>query len=81
MDPPPTPDGVAPDDPAVIIWTSGTTGLPKGAWFDHRNLAAAVRTAGVMSEPFDRRIAASPWPMPDTWSSSGNSAPWGSPWS
>ena len=48
------------EDPAVIIWTSGTTGLPKGAWFDHRNLAAAVRTAGAMSAPFDRRISGIP---------------------
>jgi acyl-CoA synthetase (AMP-forming)/AMP-acid ligase II len=60
MGPPPSPDGIAPDDPAVIIWTSGTTGMPKGAWFDHRNLAAAVRTAGVMSQPFDRRISGVP---------------------
>jgi acyl-CoA synthetase (AMP-forming)/AMP-acid ligase II len=52
--------GTAPDDPAVIIWTSGTTGLPKGAWFDHRNLAAAVRTAGAMTQPFDRRISGVP---------------------
>ena len=51
---------VAPEDPVVIIWTSGTTGLPKGAWFDHRNLAAAVRTAGAMSQPFDRRISGVP---------------------
>ena len=60
VDHPPSPDGIGPNDPAVIIWTSGTTGMPKGAWFDHRNLAAAVRTAGVMSEPFDRRISGVP---------------------
>jgi acyl-CoA synthetase (AMP-forming)/AMP-acid ligase II len=55
-----SPAETAPDHPAVIIWTSGTTGLPKGAWFDHRNLAAAVRTAGVMTQPFDRRISGVP---------------------
>jgi acyl-CoA synthetase (AMP-forming)/AMP-acid ligase II len=51
---------VRPEDPVSIIWTSGTTGTPKGAWFDHRNLAAAVRTAGAMTEPFDRRISGVP---------------------
>lgn len=52
----------APDDPAVIIWTSGTTGVPKGAWFDHRGLEAAVHTAGVMSAPFDVKLAGTPFP-------------------
>ncbi len=47
-------------DPVAIIWTSGTTGLPKGAWFDHRNLAAAVVSAGAMTAPFDRRLGAVP---------------------
>jgi acyl-CoA synthetase (AMP-forming)/AMP-acid ligase II len=48
-------------DPAVIIWTSGTTGLPKGAWFDHRNLEAAVASAGVMSRPYDVKLAGTPF--------------------
>src|SRR6202034_4863944 len=51
----------APSDPAVIVWTSGTTGLPNGAWFDHDNLRAAVSTAGVMTDPFDRRLASTPF--------------------
>lgn len=50
-----------PADPAVIIWTSGTTGVPKGAWFDHRNLRAAVASAGVMSHPFDRKLVGLPF--------------------
>ncbi|HEX5587007.1 MAG TPA: class I adenylate-forming enzyme family protein [Acidimicrobiia bacterium] len=48
-------------DPVTIIWTSGTTGLPKGAWFDHDNLRAAVTTAGVMTAPFDRRLVSTPF--------------------
>jgi acyl-CoA synthetase (AMP-forming)/AMP-acid ligase II len=48
-------------DPVVIIWTSGTTGLPKGAWFDHDNLRAAVTSAGVMTAPFDRRLVTTPF--------------------
>jgi acyl-CoA synthetase (AMP-forming)/AMP-acid ligase II len=55
------PYGLGPEDPAVIIWTSGTTGTPKGAWYDHRRLAAAAGTAGVMSAPFDRRLVATPF--------------------
>lgn len=49
-----------PGDPVAIIWTSGTTGHPKGAWFDHRNMQAAVAAGGAMTAPFDRRISAIP---------------------
>lgn len=48
---------VRPEDPAIISWTGGTTGMPKGVWFNHRNLEAAVRLAGPMTRAFDRRLA------------------------
>jgi acyl-CoA synthetase (AMP-forming)/AMP-acid ligase II len=31
---------VDPDDPVTIVFTSGTTGAPKGAWYAHRSLMA-----------------------------------------
>lgn len=49
------------DDPVVIIWTSGTTGIPKGAWFDHRSMLAAVASAGVMSRGFDVKLVSTPF--------------------
>ena len=60
--PPPTawPD-LHPSDPVAVVWTSGTTGLPKGAVFDHDNLRAVAQGTDVLSEAGDRRLSSLPF--------------------
>jgi acyl-CoA synthetase (AMP-forming)/AMP-acid ligase II len=48
-------------DLAVVIWTSGTTGLPKGACFTHDNLKSAIQTAGPLAAPFARKLSSVPF--------------------
>jgi acyl-CoA synthetase (AMP-forming)/AMP-acid ligase II len=58
--PPPLPDLDA-TQPITIVWTSGSTGVPKGAVFDHRNLAAVAAGTDVLSHPGDRRLSPLPF--------------------
>jgi acyl-CoA synthetase (AMP-forming)/AMP-acid ligase II len=53
--------GLDPGDPVAIVWTSGSTGIPKGAVFDHRNLAAVAAGTDVLSQPGDRRLSPLPF--------------------
>jgi long-chain acyl-CoA synthetase len=39
-------DGIDPDAPATIVYTSGTTGPPKGAMLSHQNLLWTAQKAG-----------------------------------
>ena len=48
-------------DPLAIVWTGGTTGLPKGAWFDHACLRAMALGAAPLSAPGDRRLSPLPF--------------------
>lgn len=50
-----------PEDPVCIVWTSGTTGIPKGAWFDHRALQAGARLSGILSAYHDVRLMPVPF--------------------
>ena len=45
----------------AVVWTSGTTGLPKGAVFDHASLAAVAEGTDVLSEAGDRRLSPLPF--------------------
>jgi acyl-CoA synthetase (AMP-forming)/AMP-acid ligase II len=40
--------------PAVVVWTTGTTGLPKGAWFDHETMAFIGANLGPLSAAYVR---------------------------
>jgi acyl-CoA synthetase (AMP-forming)/AMP-acid ligase II len=48
-------------DPVALIFTSGTTGTPKGAVFDSDRLAAGAAASGIMSAPYDRRLTSTPF--------------------
>ena len=49
-------------DIATIVWTSGSTGLPKGVMMDHANLRAATLTSGPLAAPFARKLNSIPFP-------------------
>ncbi|MDT5077734.1 MAG: hypothetical protein QOJ80_2371 [Mycobacterium sp.] len=58
---PPPPVELTRRDLVALIFTSGTTGTPKGAAFDADRLAAGAAAAGVMSAPYDRRLTSTPF--------------------
>ena len=66
---------ISPEDSVAIVWTSGTTGQPKGAIFDHRRLEALARATGELSLPFDRRISPVPFAHVGYITASGTRSP------
>ena len=74
--PPPELAETVAEDPVAVVWTSGTTGVPKGAVFDHACLAAVADGTDVLSEPGDRRLSPLPFAhvgsMTRTWDEIAN---------
>ena len=62
---PTDPDAAAPldpTDPVCIVWTSGTTGVPKGAVYDHERMAAIARNIPETAALHDRVLFTLPFP-------------------
>lgn len=58
---------IAPDDPATLFYTSGTTGNPKGALGTHRNICTNIMTSGYQTaRMYLRRGETPPQPEPKT---------------
>ncbi len=52
---------LSPSDPVAIVWTGGSTGIPKGALFDHDNLRAVAAGTDVLSASGDQRLSPLPF--------------------
>jgi acyl-CoA synthetase (AMP-forming)/AMP-acid ligase II len=48
-------------DPVCIVWTGGTTGVPKGVVFDHQCQSTMAAAAGPLSAVGDRRLSPLPF--------------------
>jgi acyl-CoA synthetase (AMP-forming)/AMP-acid ligase II len=53
---------LASSDPVCLVWTSGTTGTPKGALYTHDAMATIARNVGDFVAPHDRLLHSMPFP-------------------
>jgi acyl-CoA synthetase (AMP-forming)/AMP-acid ligase II len=49
------------NETAVVAWTTGSTGMPKGAWFDHETMAFIAANMGPLSARHDRKLMPVPF--------------------
>jgi long-chain acyl-CoA synthetase len=63
----PPPDSILPNDPASIVFTSGTTGFAKGVMLSHKNIIANTSAAIRILQPNDRDIFISVLPLHHTY--------------
>jgi long-chain acyl-CoA synthetase len=52
----PAPDSISPNDPASIVFTSGTTGFAKGVTLSHKNIISNTSAAVRILEPNDKDV-------------------------
>ncbi|MCL2191492.1 MAG: long-chain fatty acid--CoA ligase, partial [Treponema sp.] len=63
----PNPDSIAPDHPASIVFTSGTTGVAKGVTLSHKNIIANASAAIRILEPNDTDVFLDVLPLHHTY--------------
>ena len=63
----PSIDSISPDDPASIVFTSGTTGFAKGVTLSHKNIIANASAAIRMLRPDDNDVFIDVLPLHHTY--------------
>jgi long-chain acyl-CoA synthetase len=63
----PSIDSIAPDHPASIVFTSGTTGFAKGVTLSHKNIIANASAAIRILEPNDKDVFIDVLPLHHTY--------------
>jgi long-chain acyl-CoA synthetase len=63
----PPPDSINPNDPASIVFTSGTTGFAKGVTLSHRNIIANTSAAIRILEPTHKDVFMDVLPLHHTY--------------